>query len=87
MYSVLYLEQTNYRFIVSLHSTLAAAEAAFEALLRRFVIANGETLPPKADWSELFDEYGESPHLYKIECDGKPAEEISLSNSEDLATA
>jgi hypothetical protein len=84
MYVVLFLDQNlNYEFIVSLHSSLPRAEAAYEALLRRFVVKPCETLPPKASWGELFDDCGESPHVYRIECDGKPGEEISLS---DLAT-
>jgi hypothetical protein len=87
MYLVHFFDQDNCEFIMSLHSARAAAEAAYEALLRHFVIEDGETLPPKARWDELCDRNGESPHLYKIECDGEPAEEISLSNSEDLATA
>jgi hypothetical protein len=87
MYLVLFFDQANYQFITSLHSTRAAAETAYEAFLRRYVIEDGETLPPKASWGELFDRYGETPHLYTIMCDGKPAAEISLSNSEDLATA
>jgi hypothetical protein len=87
MYLVLFLDQDNYEFIASLHSTRPAAEAAFEALLRRFIVADDEALPPKASWDELSDRNGESPHLYRIECDREPAEQISLSNSEDLATA
>jgi len=84
MYLVLFLDQHNYEFNVSLHSSLAAAEAAFEALMRRFVIAPGETLPPKATWVGLCDRCGENPHLYRIECDGELGEEIHLS---DLAAA
>jgi hypothetical protein len=84
MYLVLFLDQSNYEFNVSLHSSLTAAEAAFEALMRRFVIKPGETLPPKATWVGLCDNYGENPHLYRIQCDGEPGEEIRLS---DLATA
>ena len=78
MYVVLFLDQTNYEFIVSLHSSLPRAEAAYEALLRRFVVKPGETLPPKASWSGLFDDCGESPHVYRIEYDGKPGEEIRV---------
>ena len=80
MYVVLFLDQNNYEFIVSLHSSLPRAEAAYEALLRRFVVKPCETLPPKASWGGLFDGCGESPHVYRIECDGKPGEEISLSD-------
>jgi hypothetical protein len=86
MFLVIFLDQDNYEFNVSLHPSLGAAEAAFEALMREFVIAPSETLPPKATWGGLCDDCGETPHLYKIECDGKPAEEIRLSsNSEDQA--
>jgi hypothetical protein len=87
MYIVHFFDQANYEFIMSLHSSIEAAEAAFAALLRRFVVEDGATLPPKADWIGLCDHHGENPHIYKIECDGKPAEEIQLSGSEDLATA
>lgn len=87
MYLVHFFDQNNYEFIMSLHSTRAAAEAAFEALLRRFVIKDGETLPE--NWREpceLCDECGESPHMYLIECDGKSAELISI-NEDDLEGA
>jgi hypothetical protein len=47
MYIVHFFDQANYEFIMSLHSTLAAAEAAYEALLRHYVIEDGETLPPQ----------------------------------------
>ena len=85
MYLVLFFDQHNYEFITSLHSTLSAAEAAFEALLRRLVVDAGENLPPKESWDDLFDGCGESLHLYRIECDGEPAEKISLGNSENQA--
>lgn len=87
MYLTLFLDQHNYEFNVSLHSSLAAAEAAFEALMRKFVIAPGETLPPRTAWGGLCDDCGENPHLYRIECDGELGEEIFLGTSEDLATA
>jgi hypothetical protein len=66
MYLVLFLDtqEGNYEFNVSLHSSLPKAEAAYEALLRRFVFnpvtashlakfgeARPETLPPKAIWT------------------------------------
>jgi hypothetical protein len=85
MYLVHYLDQYTYDQPMSLHSTRAAAEAAFEALLRQYIVKDGEPLPPKEDWGVLHDVHGESVRLYKIECDGGPAEEINLS--EDLATA
>jgi hypothetical protein len=47
MYLVLFFDQANYQFITSLHSTRAAAEAAYEAFLRHYVIEDGETLPPE----------------------------------------
>ena len=87
MYLVHFFDQDNYEFVMSLHSTRAAAEAAYEALLRHYVIEDGEDLPPKATWHALSDNNGEGVHLYKIECDGEPAEKISLSTNENLATA
>lgn len=93
MYLVLFLDQHNYEFNVSLYPNLAAAVAAYEALLRRFVLKPGATLPPKAIWGELgwekhhdnfVDDCGENPHVYRIQCDGELGEEIHLS---DLATA
>jgi hypothetical protein len=82
MFIVHFCDQHNYEFYMTLHSTRAAAEAAYEALLRRFVI-EGE-LPPKATWGALCDDCGEGVHIYEIELDGKHAKRISLS---DLATA
>ena len=38
MYLALFLKQDAYQFVMSLHSTRAAAEAAYEALLRHYVI-------------------------------------------------
>jgi hypothetical protein len=90
MYLTLFLDQRNYEFISSLHTTREAAETAFGDLLQRFIIAKGEPLPPRATWGDLFDEdTGEAPHLYEIELDGGPAEEISLSSSDSdvVATA
>jgi hypothetical protein len=84
MYLVLFLDQRNYKFNISLHSTFEAAEAAYEALLQRFILKPGAALPPKATWAELCDRDGENPHLYRIECDGELGEEIHLS---DLAAA
>jgi hypothetical protein len=86
MYLALFLNQDSYEFIVSLHSTRAAAEAAYEASLRRYVIAkDGEDLPPKATWHVLSDNNGEGVHLYRIECDGGLGEEIFLGSSEVAA--
>ena len=47
MFLVIFLDQDNYEFNVSLHPSLGAAEAAFEALMREFVIAPAEPYPPK----------------------------------------
>ena len=66
MYLVLFLDQDAYQFVMSLHSTLAAAEKAFEALLRRFVIEDNEPLPAKSRWAGLCDSCGESVHLFGI---------------------
>jgi hypothetical protein len=85
MYLTLFLDQHRYAFNVALHSSREAAEAAFVDLLRKFVIAPGETLPPKATWVGLCDDCGENPHLFRIECDGSLGEEIHLSCSEDRA--
>ena len=72
MYLVHFLNQDNYEFVVSLHSTRAAAEAAYEALLRRYVIEDGEDLPPKATWHVLSDNNGEGVHLYESNATGNP---------------
>ena len=70
MYLVLFLDQQeNYEFITSLHPSLPSAEAAYAALVRRFGVKFGEG-----------DHCGEEPHIYRIECDGNPGEEISVSN-------
>jgi hypothetical protein len=86
MYLTIFLDQHAYKFNVSLHASLPTAEAAFEALTRKFVIAPGETLPPKSSWGGLCDDCGESVHLFRIELDGTPGEEIFLGSSEDLAS-
>ena len=85
MYLVLFLDQHNYEFNVSLHSSLPSAEAAYKALLLRFGVRPCDLdgrLPTGEGWM-LMDYVGEAPHIYRIECD-EPAEEISVS---DLATA
>ncbi|OLB79559.1 MAG: hypothetical protein AUI16_01025 [Alphaproteobacteria bacterium 13_2_20CM_2_64_7] len=100
MYLIHFFDQSNYEFVMSLHSTREAAEAAIADLLQRFKIdhtASGpdcrgeiislEPLPPKARWYELFDDCGEGVHLYLVECDGGAAEQISLDSGEDLAAA
>ena len=73
MYLVLFLNQRNYEFITSLHSSLPSAEAAYKALLLRFGIK-------ELEGGALCDHWGEEPHIYRIECDGKPAEEIRISD-------
>jgi hypothetical protein len=89
MYLVLFLDQRNYEFVTSLHATRAEAEAAYEAMLRRFSVVkhpqdgpydikNGKLLPPRGKWDGLFDHYGEGVHLYRIKCDGGSAEEIKI---------
>jgi hypothetical protein len=85
MYLVLFLDQNNYEFITSLHSTRAGALAAYEAKLRHYVLEGSEDLPPKTTWHVLSDDNGEGVHLYRIECDGGLGEEIFLGSSEDLA--
>jgi hypothetical protein len=88
MFLVHFFDQNEYEFIMSMHSDFAAAERAYEALLREYVVEPGTTLPPKADWCCLANKHtGEGVKLYRIECDGETAEEIGLSSSEDLATA
>ena len=77
MFLTLCLDADNDEFHVALHSTPAAAEAAFEALLRCYVLEDGETLPPKDEWHTLCNDAGDSPQLYQIECDGKPGQKIS----------
>ena len=78
MYLVLFFDQHNYEFNPSLHSSLPKAKAAYEALLLHFDVKLGE-----GGW--LGDDCGEAPHIYRIECDGNPAEKIDVSD--DLATA
>ena len=83
MYLVLFLDQQrNYEFNVSLHSTLPKAEAAYEALLRRFGVkaCDLDGGPPSGEGWSLCDYCGEAPHIYRIECDDKPGEEISVSD-------
>ena len=86
MYLTIFLDANRYEFVTSLHLNLAAAEAAYEDLLREFVLEDGEPLPPKADWHAACDRCGENPHIFRIESDGELGEEIFLGNSE-AATA
>lgn len=85
MFLVHFLDQNSYEFVMSLHSTRAAAKAAYEALLRRFVVEEGQPLPPKGEWDALFDDNGEGVHLYRVTCDGEPAEWIKIE--EDAVAA
>jgi hypothetical protein len=83
MFLTLFLDADNDEFHVALHSTPAAAEAAFEALLRCYVLEDGETLPPKDEWDTLSNSLTEElPQLYQIECDGKPGQKISPNDLE-----
>ena len=71
-----FFDQNNYEFCMSLHTTRAAAEAAVDDLLRHFDIKESmEPNPTTRD--ELFDSCGEGVQLYRITCDGDPAEKIS----------
>jgi hypothetical protein len=83
-YLTLYLDQDLYDFNCSLHSTREAAEAAFEDLMRRFIVPEGEPMPPKSEWSIACDKLGETPHMYEIKLDGGPAEQIILSEEVDV---
>jgi hypothetical protein len=86
MYLVIFLDSDSYEFHASLHSSFATAESAFEARLREFVIPPGADLPPnKATWHALCDRCGEGVRIYRIECDGEPAEEIFLGSSKNQA--
>jgi hypothetical protein len=62
MYIVFYLDQLC-EYHVSLHQTREAAEAAIADLLQRFDIENTMA--------------GESVHVFYVERDGGPAEELS----------
>ena len=85
MYLVHYLDQRNYEFHMSLHSTRAAAVVAYEALLRRFVLEEGQPLPPRGEWFALHDADGDPVQLYRVACDGEPAELIDIK--EDVVAA
>jgi hypothetical protein len=94
MYLVLFLDQQNYEFITSLHTTRVAAEAAGAEMLRQYEVVNrfeggrlesDEPLPPSSEWEGLFDAHGEGVHLYEIEPDGGLAEEITLERGAKAA--
>ena len=76
MYLVLFLDQCNYEFNPSLHASRAEAEAAYKALLQRFDCKPCSGGPA--------DDWGEGPHVYRLEADGKPGEEIDLSHLYEL---
>jgi hypothetical protein len=88
MYLVHYFDQHEYEFVMTLHSTRAAAEAAYAALLRRYVIKKGDPLPPKEKWDDLYDEgTGEAVHLYEVNCDdGNEACPIAIVDTECAAS-
>jgi hypothetical protein len=75
MYLVLFLDQCNYEFNPSLHASRAEAEAAYKALLQRFDC--------KPCCGGLADDYGEGPHIYHLQADGKLGEEINLCDQGD----
>jgi hypothetical protein len=72
MYLALFLDQSNYEFNVSLHSSLAGAKAAYADMVRHFGVK-------QQDEYCFCDDAGEAPHIYRIECDGESGEEIFLS--------
>ena len=55
MYLVIYIDTLEYWLIATLHPSQAEAEARFEELLRRFVVADGEPMPPRHEWSSLIE--------------------------------
>jgi hypothetical protein len=83
MYLVRFFDPNEYEFVLSLHTTLAEAEAAYAALLLKHDVNQTSErtytfdLPPKEIWSQLFDENGEGVGLYEIKADGKPAKLIN----------
>ncbi len=77
MYLTLFFDVANYEFNVSLHSSLAAAEADYVDMLRYFDVK-------RDDDGMLCDDHGEAPHVYRIECDGGVGEKIPMP---DLAAA
>jgi hypothetical protein len=85
MFLVHYFDQAGYEFHMSLHSTRAAAEAAYEQLLQRYVFDEGQPLPPKSEWFALHDDQGEGVQLYRVVCDGEPAEQVHIE--EDAVAA
>jgi hypothetical protein len=87
VFLVRYLDQYTYDYHLSLHSTREAAEAAFGDLLRRYIVKDGEPMPPKSEWGslDLCDANGENVSLYKIELDGATAEEITITIGQEEA--
>jgi hypothetical protein len=78
MYLVLFLDQNSYEFCMSLHTTRAAAEVAVDGLLRHFDVKESMSDNPNPTRDDLFDRNGEGVHMYRIECDGDPAEQNSI---------
>jgi hypothetical protein len=87
-YLTLFLDQENYKFISSLHSTREAAEQRCMELMKHFVL-EGKPVPPKEDWICICDDCGEAPHVYEIRLDDGEAEEIDCQDKilADLSTA
>lgn len=79
LWLVHYLNRTSGDLHMTLHSSLAAAAAAYEARLRRFGF---EPLPPKEEWSALCDAHGEYVHLYSIISDAsEPALLVDIAEA------
>jgi hypothetical protein len=70
LYLVVFLNAQSCEFYPSLYASRAAAEAAYEDLLRRFDV--------KPCYGGLADDWGEAPHLYRIAAKGRVGEEIHL---------
>ena len=88
MFLTLFFDQHEYDFNVSLHSTRAAAEAAFEKLLREFVVPEGTPMPARESWPDLFnEETGKPPQIYEIAVDGGPPTDIKHLFYDDYAAA
>jgi hypothetical protein len=68
MYLVHFFDQANYEFVMTLHPTLATAEAAYQAAVRQYVGRGG------------FNSCGDPVLLYRIECDGDLATRIRDSS-------
>jgi hypothetical protein len=73
MYLTLFFDQCSYEFNVALHPSRTEAEVAYKALLRRFDCKPCSGGPA--------DDYGEGPHIYRLEADGKLGEEIDMAEA------